>query len=199
MSTKDNVAVATKIMELLAGGKTMEQAIAELNLVPGGTHRHDPQAIAKMTDLQVLRQIRKSAFAKLSKGSKNADTLRVYEEEKNSSTKRIAELLKIIKNDPKPHEKAKEFNEELSARTQFFLDYYQALLGKILAKATAQLSKAGYKALIAQAKPSMEGIPEEFAPTIKERFEHNDLRVITILKTNGLYMLAKSRQKKEVK
>jgi uncharacterized protein YoaH (UPF0181 family) len=182
-------ALADNVARLMAEGKSLEEALTiALADQPGDSKTHHSlEGIKSMTDLQELRRIRKVAFAKISKGSKNATTMASYHEEQTAASERITELLKEIKASASPWEKAKAYNEDLSGITQIFLDSYQKTLNDKLDKAiNGKLTKVAIKGLIARSKMTTSLVPKELEAGLLVRAKANDQRVVTLLRMNGL-------------
>jgi hypothetical protein len=182
--------LAEQIMAAMAAGKSLEEALSSAIPVGSdgkvGTSRK-PEEIKALDDLQELRRIRKVAFAKISKGTKNKATMDNYVNEKVVASERIAEILATIKKAEHPWVVAKAYNEDASGILQFFLDEHQDNLNKIIDKAVkGKLSKAGVKALIARSPMTATLVPEELKAAFLERAAKFDQRVVTLARMNGL-------------
>lgn len=197
---KNYADAAVKMKELMDGGMTMEEALAELKLAPKaasstGTRTVIPDRVAHMNGMNSISELRKAikiAFAKKSKGKDKPESVEKYQKEINAGQKRLNELLAEVNQAADPIAKAIELGEEPSSVVQRILDQYEdaADTGLKAVQEAKKLTNKTVKDLVANFDTStpveiharLSGLGEDYLKVYTDRAGRNDQRILTINK-----------------
>lgn len=177
--------MADKIEALVAGGKTMAEALAEVVPLKATRTRIDRIAyIESLDNLKDLRSARKTAYAKKSKAKGKPEAEARYNQEIEVATRKLNELASQINSATYPWKKALELGDTPEGALQFLIqDLEQESKAKLdyLTKAMDPVpTKAEIKTFVAQSKVATDFIPEELRAAFRRRLESRDQRVYTL-------------------
>lgn len=186
--------MASKMEELMKGGKTLAEALAEVQPKPtAGTRTVIADRVAWVKTLQSIAEVkhaRKVAFAKKSKAKGKEETEAKYKAEIDACNARLNELLAIVNADPYPYRKAVELGEDVGGVIQFYLDSVETDINAELEKKTEKMTKKLLKEVISS-QPidtptrviiDLEPLGEEYTKSLMDRAGKGDQRVLTLIK-----------------
>lgn len=177
--------MAQRVQELMAGGTDLQSALAK---VLEETKVHKPRSsggalarIRKSRNIPELRNIRKTAYAKISKSKDKPDACERYRKEIAAAEKKLTELLAEVSQSRCPWKKSMELGETAAGAFNYYLDELKArtdeVIGALRKRLTNAQVKAGYQSFEVEIP---EGVPEVLRPTMEARIKNGDMQVITI-------------------
>jgi len=193
----NNEALAKRIEELMAEGKTLAEALAECKVKSGGTRKREKieDRVAYIKGLNNITEVRKASKAAFAKRAKAKDTAAEdrYGDEIRAARERLEELNEMIMTADDPLAKAIELGEDPSGVVQRMLDTYKGLddrLSEALRKIDMpkKTAKTLMKNIPADQIPQeivekLNKLGPEYLPIYQQRVKRNDQRCITVNRT----------------
>ena len=184
-----NVSTMTsKIQELVAEGKTLEEALQVVLTESSKTQpRRDNVAyIESLTNLPEVRRVKKIAYAKISKSKGKDEAIARYKQEIEAADLKLTELLKEVNSAECPWKKAMELGEDAASAFNYYFSTYKDQIDKEVEKKAKGKTKAEVKAALIKISPVLPGdMPEIFHEVAVERVQNGDMMVVTVLKKVG--------------
>ncbi len=177
--------MATKVQELMAEGKTMEEALQSVIQAASKTQpRRDNVAyIESLNNLPEVRRVKKIAYAKISKSKGKEEAIARYKQEIEAADFRLTELLKEVNSAKCPWKKAMELGEDAASAFNYYFATFKDQVDKEVEKRAKGKTKAEVKAALLKISPVLpEAMPEIFFDVAVERVNNGDMMVVTVLK-----------------
>ena len=177
--------MATKVQELMAEGKTMEEALQSVIQAASKTQpRRDNVAyIESLNNLPEVRRVKKIAYAKISKSKGKEEAIARYKQEIEAADFRLTELLKEVNSAKVPWKKAMELGEDAASAFNYYFATFKDQVDKEVEKRAKGKTKAEVKAALLKISPVLpEAMPEIFFDVAVERVNNGDMMVVTVLK-----------------
>lgn len=173
--TKKTTEQAEKIQQLMAEGKTLEEALQLTSQKAKKNPIDRISYIQALENISELRKARKTAYAKKSKSKDKPETLERYQKEIDVSTERLNQLLAEVNSSETPWKKALELGETPEGAIQYFLTSLEAESEAYFA--TVDIPKSQIKSLLNKTVIQTEFVPEELREPFAKRLESRDQRV----------------------
>lgn len=173
--SKKTQSQAEKIKALMAGGKSLEEALTEVTQKTPRVTIDRLAYIKELNNIQELRIARKTAYAKKSKAKDKPETLAKYQAEIDLATERLNELIADVNAAEIPWMRALELGETPEGAVQYALSAIEATLEDFFK--TAKGTKAQIKELTRKTTPNIDFVPEELKAAFQGRLDHLDQRV----------------------
>lgn len=173
--TKKTQDQAEKIKNLMAEGKTLEEALS----LTSQKAKKDPidriAYIQGLNNIAELRKARKTAYAKKSKSKEKPETLARYQQEIDVATERLNTLIAEVTSAEIPWQKALELGETQEGAIQYFLGSIEKESEDYLRE--AGIKKSIIKTLLQNTVIHLEFVPAELTEAFQKRIESRDQRV----------------------
>jgi hypothetical protein len=173
--TKKTQDQAEKIKNLMAEGKTLEEALS----LTSQKAKKDPidriAYIQGLNNIAELRKARKTAYAKKSKSKDKPETLARYQQEIDVATDRLNTLISEVTSAEVPWQKALELGETPEGAIQYFLGSIEKESEDYLRE--AGIKKSILKTLLQNTVIHLEFVPTELAEAFQKRIDSRDQRV----------------------
>lgn len=173
--SKKTQSQAEKIKALMAGGKSLEEALTEVTQKNPRVTIDRLAYIKELNNIQELRIARKTAYAKKSKAKDKPETLAKYQAEIDLATERLNDLIADVNAAEVPWRRALELGETPEGAVQYALSTIETTLEDFFK--TAKGTKAQIKELTRKTAPNIDFVPEELKAAFQERLDHMDQRV----------------------
>jgi hypothetical protein len=178
--------MAEKIEGLLKEGKTMAEALSLVvtAVKPVRATVDRVALINSMNNISDLKAARKTAYAKKSKSKERPEALERYQNEIDTATARINEIIAEVNASECPWKKALEYGDTPDGALQYYIqDKEKEVEGEfadLLAGFEKQPTKAEIKAFTSVAKVATNWVPEVLRPSFERRLRNRDQRVYTL-------------------
>lgn len=173
--SKKTQSQADRIKELMAGGKSLEEALTEVTQKTPRVTIDRLAYIKGLNNIQELRIAKKTAYAKKSKAKDKPETLAKYQAEIDLATERLNELIADVNAAEVPWMRALELGETPEGAVQYALSSIEATLDDFFK--TAKGTKAQIKELTRNTPADIDFVPEQLKTAFQERLDHMDQRV----------------------
>lgn len=186
--------MAKKIEELMTSGKTLTEALTEVQpKTTTGTRVVIADRVSWAKGLQFIAEVRKArkiAFAKKSKAKGKPETEAKYQAEIDACNQRLNELLAEVNQATFPYHKAHELGEDIGGVIQVYLDSVEEEINKELEAKTAGLTKKALKEILSATRTDtparividLGSLSEEHVTEFMGRASRGDQRVLTLVK-----------------